>query len=379
MGLYPFIPFRENYPSRQNDFVANDEIFIENNNLENEDDFTDNENLQDDDNTSKSDDSGENNGNENYRLSSYMLFTPTLEDLKNVLYVALNPFFEEFEIAVISCLCLTREPYNLAAAGLSGNTGILKMGNFKNFYPRPRTDFAFDIQQILSSCSNDVFVIGSGFAAKPSMSYNGNLTMNAVVSANPTNVINNSCIAYENAGEIRLEIINDPNQIKCSLLGHFFFNEGKRGPVIKIRAKSSRSICNIIKLIQGVLNARYQHAKIGLGIILIINGGRTIQFILPENYVECNYHTYMDYCIKLRSYEHEQNCINLIALGALINDPLIIIEQDFGNVFIDSRYKFNIFSNSEAVGEFFDYGIPEETEYIAYLNIAQEIYSARRF
>ncbi|KAL6437413.1 hypothetical protein ACFW04_005127 [Cataglyphis niger] len=207
---------------------------------------------QENDNISNTDDFEENE-NENYR-PSFMLFASTLEDFKNVLYVALNPYFEEFEIAVVSCPCLNKAPYNLAAAGLSGNTGILELGSLENFYPRLRKE-VYNIHAMLSKGDNDVFVIGSGFAAQPSMLSNGHLTINAVVSANPTNVINHSCIAYEIASthQIRLEVISAHNQIKCCLFGHFFFSEGKRGPVIKIRAKGRRSRSSIIALIQSAM------------------------------------------------------------------------------------------------------------------------------
>ncbi|XP_050451322.1 ester hydrolase C11orf54 homolog isoform X3 [Cataglyphis hispanica] len=359
------IPTFGNLPLQHEiDFIAN-EILIENNNLEYIDDIID------DDNTWNSDDSRENR-NENYGLS-YMLFTPTLENLKNVLYDALNPYFEEFEIAVVSCPCLTRAPYNLAAAGLSGNTGILELGDFDNFYPRPRTNFAFNIQDILSRYNYDVFVIGSGFATQPSMPYNGHLTMNAVVSANHRNVINRSCIAYEVVvNELRLNIINDHNQIKCCLVGQFFFSEGKRGSVIKIRAKGRRSRSNILALIQMALTNRCQHQPLmALGIVLLLNGGRTDQRFLPHDFDRYAYYELLDYYDQLSSYA--LNCKNLIALGALSSEPLMTLEEDDDILFLtDSCSMFNTFINNESFGEFFNDVTPKETEYIVYINIAQE-------
>ncbi|KAL6437409.1 hypothetical protein ACFW04_005123 [Cataglyphis niger] len=313
------------------------------------------------------------NRNENFRIRSHMFFTATLEYLKNVLYVGLNPYFEEFEIAVVSCPCLTREPYNLAAAGLSGNTGILQIGFFENFRPRPRTNYAYNIYEILSRCNYDAFVIGSGFAAQPSMSYNGHLTMNAVVSTNDRNIINNSCIAYQHTtGQRRLEIINDHDQIKCSIHGNFFFSEGKRGPVIKIRAKGRRSKYNVTTLIEMVLKARYpligEKLSICLGIILVIKGGQTEQFILPDDYVDYDYNRHCDYYARANRYA--QKCTVLTALGALINEKLKTLRGSHGRV-QDSYCKFNTFFNCESPGEFFN-DITEETEYTVYINIAQE-------
>ncbi|KAL6418698.1 hypothetical protein ACFW04_011865 [Cataglyphis niger] len=328
---------------------------------------------QENDNISNTDDFEENE-NENYR-PSFMLFASTLENFKNVLYVALNPYFEEFEIAVVSCPCLNKAPYNLAAAGLSGNTGILKIGTLKNFYPTPRTNYAYNIYDILSRCNDDVFVIGSGFAARPYMSYDGQLTMNAVVSTNDRNIINNSCIAYQHTrtGQKRFEIINDPNQIKCSLFGQFFFSGGKRGPVIKMRAKGRRSRSSIIDLIQVALTKLCQDKPIiGLGIVLVINGGLTLLNLLLDNFVSCRYNTVQDYfnqfipCIL--------NCVNLIALGGLTSDRLSIFKNHYNTFFLkDYGSMFNTFPfNSGSPGVFVNDLTREETEYIVYINIAQE-------
>ncbi|XP_050451328.1 ester hydrolase C11orf54 homolog isoform X5 [Cataglyphis hispanica] len=342
----PLIPIRENYSPRHED--------------DSEDDTT----------WSSVDSRG--NGIINIE-SSHLLFTPTLEDLKNVLYVALNPYFEEFEIAVVSCPCLTRAPYNLAAVGLSGNTGILELGHFRHFSPRPQTDVVFDFQDLLSRCSNDAFVIGSGLAAKPSMPSNGHLTMNAVVSANHRNVINNSCIAFKRDDELRLEIINGHNQIKCCLFGHFFFSEGKRGPVIKIRAKGRRSRSNIIALIQTALSNRCQNKLIiGLGIVLVINGGKTAQFILPHDFINYDYNEGEHCHHRFRRYALD--CENLIALGALMSEPSFPVEYN-QRVILENIYSmFNILRNSKSGGNFFNDVTPEETEYIVYINVAQEKY-----
>ncbi|KAL6437400.1 hypothetical protein ACFW04_005114 [Cataglyphis niger] len=290
-----------------------------------------------------------------------------------LLYVALNPYFKEFEIAVVSCPCLTREPYNLAAAGLSGNTGILELGTFDYFYPSPQTDFVFDIRYILSRCNNDVFVIGSGFAAQPSMPCNGHLTMNAVISANPTNVINNSCIAYEIADELKLEVINDHNEIKCSLFGQFFFSEGKRGPVIKIRAKGRRSRSSIIILMQAALAKLCQNQPlIALGMVFILNGGQTDQRFLSNNFVSYDYNDLLDYYDQLSSFS--LNCINLIAMGAIISEHLMTFDNYDKKYLIHSCSMFNAFTNFHSFGNFFNDFTPEETEYIVYINCCITVY-----
>ncbi|KAL6437416.1 hypothetical protein ACFW04_005130 [Cataglyphis niger] len=344
MGPIPFIPFRI-YPPRQEN-----------------------------DNTSSTHDSEE-NGNKNYR-PSYMLFAPTLENLKNVLYVALNPYFEEFEIAVVSCPCLNKAPYNLAAAGLSGNTGILETGAFANLYPTPQTNYTYNIYNILSRYNDDVFVIGSGFAARPYMSYDGHLTMNAVVSTNYRNTINNSCIAYHDTStrQNKFEFIYDHTQIRCCLFGQFFFSGGKRGQVIKMRAKGRRSRSSIIMLIQNTLRHLCQNMTIiGLGIVLVINGGLTILQFVSDDFVSCRYNTVQDYFNQLMSCK--VNSKNLIALGALSNlHSISIYRYNYKRAYmLDETSMFNAFHNFNYMGSFFNDLTPEETEYIVYINIAQEI------
>ncbi|XP_029674839.1 ester hydrolase C11orf54 homolog [Formica exsecta] len=244
------------------------------------------------------------------------------------------------------------------------------MGDVHNIAPISQTDLIFDIRPILSSYCYDFFVIGSGFAAKPSMPYNGHLTINAIISANPTNILNNSRIVYEDANteRIRSQTVNDPNQIKCSMFGNFFFSEGRRGMMIKIRAKGRKTIYNLTSLIQYSL---YFHCRypIGLGVVLEIDGGKMLLYITPENYPEW-FTPNMDFDRWLKLYQFD--CINLIAIGALTN--LLMTQRSHGCQTLANPYRFNIFPNYETGGEFCFDMTPDETEYIGYFNIAQRIY-----
>ncbi|XP_050451605.1 ester hydrolase C11orf54 homolog [Cataglyphis hispanica] len=368
--------FRGNI-NRENgdDIIPNDDAFRGNINRENGDDIIPNDVFKGfnhfqvyttpDDNIF-----AENNENEDNKPSLHMLlFAPTLEHIKNILYNALHQFFDEFEIAVVSCPCLTKPPYGFAAAGLSGNTGILQMGDVGNFISIPQTNLIFDIQSILSSYYYDFFVVGSGFAAKPFMPYNGHLIINAILSANSTNVINNGSIVYENAdtGQKISQIINDPNQMKC-VLGNFYFSEGKPGMVIKMRVKGRKTLYEFLSLIQSSLYFCCPY-EIGLGGIITINGGRTILYITPEKDPEWFIpNMQVTRWLKL----HELNCMDLITVGTLINFPSFRRQNSDGSRVIGTRYRFNTFSNSEAVGEFCKDITPDEIEYICYFNIAKE-------
>ncbi|XP_070157964.1 ester hydrolase C11orf54 homolog [Polyergus mexicanus] len=300
----------------------------------------------------------------------YRLFPFTLVHIKNVLYVGLHALFNEFEIRVVSCPCLTRPPYDLAAVGLSGNASYLRVGGLYNLLPNPQTDITYDIRSELLRYCYDTFIIGTGYAAKPSMLYNGLLTMNATVLP-PENVNNNSRIVYENnIGHLQLKEITDSNQMICSILGNFFFSEGKPGKVIQMRAKGRKFPCSIVSIIQTIL-LRYCQSAIVLGGVFLINGGKAQCLITPEDYPEIllphNIYTW------LKSYQYD--CKNIVAVGALSNTMYEFIGQlPDGNMIIDSRYKFHIFSKNEPAGIFENDITAEETEYIGYFNIAQTAY-----
>ncbi|XP_029173382.1 uncharacterized protein LOC114942225 [Nylanderia fulva] len=50
----------------------------------------------------------------------------TLKDIRDILY-ELHEYFDEFQIEIVACPDLTREPYNLINTGMSGNTAILEV------------------------------------------------------------------------------------------------------------------------------------------------------------------------------------------------------------------------------------------------------------
>ncbi|XP_025270529.1 ester hydrolase C11orf54 homolog [Camponotus floridanus] len=307
---------------------------------------------------------------------SYLLDSLSLEHIKNVLYIGLHQLFDEFEIKVASCPCLTRSPYNLAAVGLSGNPSILVTGRVRNLVPVPIINSTYNIRRLLLQRRNNFFVIGAGYAAKESMPANGHFTINATISP-PENVINNSRIGYEeaNTGERILKTINDPNKMKCSMLGTFFLSEGKPGNVIEVRAKGRRTNYDIITLIQSCLE-RYQPDKdIGLGGVLMTNGGRVMQLITPENYPErCR--TIIDFYRWLRCHELKRN---LITVGALVNSVPIHslgrLRNEGPILEMTDGFKFHSFSNHDAVGQYMNDVTPNETEYVCYFNVAQKLYT----
>ncbi|XP_029168265.1 uncharacterized protein LOC114938448 isoform X1 [Nylanderia fulva] len=50
----------------------------------------------------------------------------TLKDIKDILY-ELHEYFDEFQIEIVACPDLSKEPYNFGTPGMSGNTAILEV------------------------------------------------------------------------------------------------------------------------------------------------------------------------------------------------------------------------------------------------------------
>ncbi|XP_029168286.1 uncharacterized protein LOC114938461 [Nylanderia fulva] len=64
----------------------------------------------------------------------------TLEDIKDILY-ELHEYFDEFQIEIVACPDLTREPYNLEIIGMSGNTEILEVYTPYDLYIMPEGSY----------------------------------------------------------------------------------------------------------------------------------------------------------------------------------------------------------------------------------------------
>ncbi|XP_071644812.1 ester hydrolase C11orf54 homolog isoform X2 [Temnothorax longispinosus] len=232
--------------------------------------------------------------------------------------------FKKLTIDVAACPCLTGEPFNLAGVGLSGNASIIEVGNYTNFMSTPQYDTAkWNFREILSLTTYDSFIIGSDYAAKPYMPYNGHLIMNAVYRA-PTNITNASRIAFADNGRSRIEMLTDPYQIMCSFVGNFFVSEGRNGNVLRVRAKGRESNLDIITIMQGILYKRYCEKKnctVALGGVLRIKNGRMTQNIMPGQYPP-RVSSFIDLA-RWFQYHNMYFESDLIAVGTIVNTKSI--------------------------------------------------------
>ncbi|XP_024870604.1 ester hydrolase C11orf54 homolog [Temnothorax curvispinosus] len=316
----------------------------------------------------------------NRPLRPIQLRPSTLSEIGRTLQDEMKFMFRELTVDIAACPCLTREPFNLAGIGLCGNPSLIEVGGYTAFMPFPHNNNArWNIKNIVSSFAYDSFIIGTGYAAKPYMPYNGHLIMNAIYRA--PNIMNASRIVFAETsnGQRRIETLTIPDQMMCSFVGNFFLSEGREGNVLRIRAKGRESNTDIITMIHNILYREFYVNKnriVALGGVLRMRNGQVAQNVMPEEYPRLVssfgdlVRWFQCHDIKLES--------DLIAVGTLLNNTpteLLVTEQRYGFYLPTRRHQFYSFSNYGAGGQFISDITKDDTEYEGYFNLATKIYS----
>ncbi|XP_011695697.1 PREDICTED: ester hydrolase C11orf54 homolog [Wasmannia auropunctata] len=305
-----------------------------------------------------------------------------LSQIAQVLQDGMAKKFREVKVDIAACPCLTRQPYNLAGVGLSGNPSLLEIGGHANFVSNYDYDTpTWKVQNMLASGFFDSFIFGSGYAAKPNMPYNGHLIINATYRA-PSNFTNASRIVFAEAsnGQKRIEMLTDPNQMLCSYMGSFFISDGRPGLVLRVRAKDRISTdLDIITIMQ---NSLYEHFGVNekhpivLGGVLRMWNGRAVYSLMSEEYPQRNnqIHEFSDFNNKWFQYHEMKLKTEVAAVGILTNrkPDLMYTEQRYSLPLWKRRNQFHFISDYAASGEFIGDTTPDETEYEGYFNLAKK-------
>ncbi|XP_067212135.1 ester hydrolase C11orf54 homolog isoform X2 [Linepithema humile] len=268
-----------------------------------------------------------------------ILYQPCLEELQTVLTVALKVVFEDVKVKITSCPQLTKEPFNLAANGLHGNTAIIRCDT------KTMTQRKWNMKYFLQNIPYDSFLIGGGFGAKPNLPSNGYLIMNATFSR-PEQINNASRLAYvrsfTDSGIV--EIMKEPDQMTCCATGNFFMSEGRPGLVLEVRAKKRKySRTNIISIIGKALylNYKIKDKVVGLGGVLLINKGEVLVSVISNNIPENQIISSNDL---LNRVEHRPiNCTsNITAFGTVVGSKETLLSAADDLLRMSHRTKQNM-------------------------------------
>ncbi|XP_057330742.1 ester hydrolase C11orf54 homolog [Microplitis mediator] len=297
----------------------------------------------------------------NLNICQRSLFTPTLNDIKNVISPALSKNFSETSVEVVDCPDLRESPFKLASAGLGGHPKLFEIGGPPFLLPCVQRDKIYDVQTILKQIhyGDKAFIIGAGAGPWPQLSRNCEMMMNLVLDS--TNVINETKLAWvgeENQCVLQKCVDSDT---RLALLANLFISEGKPGKVLKVHAKTRIGDLDFIASIQKALSAHYKDQLVGLGGTFLLKKGKAKQHVMPD-FSSVPLTTEESMNNWLRFYDMSAP---LVAVGTLVSS-----ESD-----LDLRVQhFHSFSDHGEGGHYHIDVTPSIVEYLGYFNIADCLY-----
>ncbi|KAG8040812.1 hypothetical protein G9C98_001800 [Cotesia typhae] len=197
------------------------------------------------------------------KINQVALFTPTLNEIKNVITPTVAKNFEEIAVDVVDCPDLTEVPFQLASKGLGGHPKLFDIGGPPFLLPSVQRNKIYDVQTILKQINynNKAFVIGAGAGPWPQLSRNCEMMMNVVIDSDE--IKNQTKLAW--VGEDNQCVLQNckESDTRLALLANLFVSEGKPGKVIKVYAKTRTGNLDFITTIQNALSARYKSQLVG--------------------------------------------------------------------------------------------------------------------
>ncbi|KAL6267942.1 hypothetical protein P5V15_001010 [Pogonomyrmex californicus] len=243
------------------------------------------------------------------------LHVPELGDMRNTLQIEIQAPFNELQVDIVNCPCLSRPPFNLAGIRVCGNPYVIEFGEYETFYaPDKFTETPFDVAFRTAS----VFAIGSEYAKDYMQSTINNASR--IVFADTSN------------GQRKIETITSNHQLFCACLGNIFSIDG----------------------------------------VLIVRKGRVACNVTPEDFFPTRVSSFEEFSRLLQCHEIELES-DLVAVGVIYSRTEIqaSTEERYGiRLYKENKYRFNSFSDYGAGGEFLSDTTSDETEYEAYFHIA---------
>lgn len=116
---------------------------------------------------------------ETYKLEN----SPTLEQISQVLNDGLKKHFESSSVSVVDCPDLRSKPFNLAASGLGGHTGVAEVGGVPNLVPLVKRDKVYSFEEVarLVNIGDETFIVGASAGPFPDVGTNSELMPNLLL------------------------------------------------------------------------------------------------------------------------------------------------------------------------------------------------------
>lgn len=292
------------------------------------------------------------------------LFTPSLEEIRNVLAAGLTSNFETVNVEVVDCPNLTEGPFHLAGQGLNGSPTLLELGGPPYLLPHVDYTKLYDLvsisQRALQSTSKEILAIGAGAGPYPFVESNCEGMFNLRVTSKGQ-IISESHLAQTTPDRKRVLLKKIPNtETRCALLGNIFISEGKPGKVLKVNCKKRIGSKDFIASIRTSLEQHYGDRTVGLGGVFLLKNGKAKQHVMSP-FSETAIYTEEELNTWLNFFDMSAT---LIAVGTLVTN-----ECD-----LDLRLQhFHSFSRHGEGGHYHIDTTPDVVEYEGYFNVGEKI------
>lgn len=171
---------------------------------------------------------------ENLLFEEKQLFQPPVDEVITLLSDGLKTNFAEVHVDYVDCPDLQKEPYHLAASGLSGRSILVEIGGAPYLLPLVQRSKIYDLKTIcdkIYSSENvaEYLAIGAGAGPWPLINSNCEGMYNIRVTGNEVHSESHLARVNENLECVLQKIPNTTTQL--AVLGNIYLSEGLPGKV----------------------------------------------------------------------------------------------------------------------------------------------------
>jgi len=319
------------------------------------------------------------------KTTQHELSPPPFEDIAEVVRRALETNYTESSAAVVECPELRDAPWQLAAAGLSGNECVADIGGQSHLFPRP----LFDKQYSLLECAREMgiadgpgMLLGAGAGPFRVIGQNSELASNLSWSGNPddTGTVTNKTHfvkvnGFATDGTANVELGTTPST-ECALMMNLFGSSGAQGPVLKITARARKgSEKSFTDCIRHALHVVYgDERQVSMGGVFLVKTGRALYHVMPdfppEHLLPFPDRQHVDQWLTYHCFPAPMVCLTVFhscdaeQLGLRMEHTHCFSPEEGGNQ--GGHYHHDLSESQE--------GGVDDIEYEAYLNTAKMLY-----
>ena len=294
-------------------------------------------------------------------IKRFIIDPPPLDELRDVIQDGLRRSFKTTSVEVTTCPDLRQPPFHLSAPGLCGDEKIADVGGPPYLQPVSDLSKKYALPEILHLVGMEGQGLAIGAAGGPFhiVGKNSELVPNLARDADGQWQNLSRYVHIDDDQKIRLDMV--PNDTKdCGLMANLFVSQGHRGKILHIKAKARLSQRNFPESIQELLRVEYGGRLVSLGGVFLVKKGKVKLHVMTD-FSECPCpgpdHEWFRY------YEADAPIVCLTAFHSVdVPDWNLRVEHT------------HCFSENGDGGHYHYDTTPEEVEYEAWLNTAQNLY-----